>query len=556
MSAEVIKIDGAPGVGKSHSLLEAVEKETRSGLALNDFYYLTFTRSGREDTEESLLDLFPDADSEDVMARARTFHGCAWIACALNDFWCGKDDVDQVIEQDTDDDLYRRYASQNGMRYVGETNPLQKLSEGQELNGTADDLYAISDWLSLERRPIEQFHMAPTQVSLPRTTVEEFLKGWEEFKRTGRPDEGEPLFEHPDYVDAAIDREYLPDARVLFIDEFQDLSPQEYLLYKTWRDSGEIDRIYIAGDSNQSIYSFRAGTPRYFEETPVDDVQMLKKSYRCPEAIAGVASGILRACEETDPNGFSARRSGGLVEEMRMDSPTDLAKLVSELASQHAAEGGVMLLTRANYQVRALSKALRNGGVPYEYLGSKSSLWQDPLPDLLDVLRRLQTEVGGISKQEVELLMSHAPRYDTRRRRLGPAPLGVHPASDVRAAFDEYDTVAEIVPSLSLENKYWNQMLKNVLETDSEVEPDSVRVGTIHSAKGLEAPAVLLFDGYTSGLNSRYTNGDIRAEEHRLYYVGATRASEELYVVRDYFNGPTAPPLPEPLPEGWEVAVQ
>lgn len=554
MSAEVIKIDGAPGVGKSYTLREHLERELANGVSLQNIYYLTFTRSGRRDTEESLLDLFPDADPEDVTNRARTLHGCAWIACAYEGFWHDDDGVDQVIQRGNDDELYQKFASRHGMRYTGERNALQRLNEGGELKGTADDLFAINDWLTLERRPVEDFHKAPTQVSLPRDRVEGLLRAWEAFKMAGRPDEGVPVYEHGDYVDAAIDRDYLPDAEVLFIDEFQDLSPQEYLLFKKWRDSGHIKRIYIAGDANQSIYSFRAGTPMYFEKTPVDDTEVLKKSYRCPEAVVKVASGILDSCAETDSRGFSARRPGGVVETLRPDSRREFAATVSRLASRHGDGGGVMILTRANYQVRALSKALRKSGVPYEYLGAKNSVWQDPLPQLLGVLRRMREGAGGVSKDHADRLLSHAPRYKKRAERLGqPQMQGFYPAEDLRAVFDDFDRVEKIVPALSLENSYWNEMLSNALRADGGTDAAAVRIGTIHAAKGLEAPAVLLFDAYTSGLEERYRDGEITAEEHRVYYVGATRASEELYIVRDYFDGPTAPPLPDPLPTSWEV---
>lgn len=550
---EVYRVDGAPGVGKSHTLRQQAEKEADNGVGLDQMYYLTFTRSGRKDTVEELAKVFPDAEEDELWSRARTVHGAAWVACGRNGFWCEDDDVDQVIQRGDDDDVYRRFASRHGMRYVGETNLLRRAGEGKDTDGAADKLFAINDWLTLTRRPVGDFHKAPAQLPMPRSRVEELLEAWEAFKLEGRPDVGEPLYEHGDYVDAAIANEYTPDVQVLFIDEFQDLSPQEYLLFKTWRDSGWVDRIYIAGDANQSIYGFRAGTPRYFEETPVDDTTLLKKSYRCPAAITNVASGILESCDETDSKGFTARKDGGVVRSVRFDPGREFADFVSALAEKHADDGGVMLLSRANYQVKAIAKALRGHGVPYDYLGSNNSVWQDPLPELLTALRAMKTGGRGVSKEHAEELLSHAPRYQERARQLGD-PMGtVYKADELRAVFAEYDSVEEIAPALSLENKYRTELLHNAVKADGGATPDNVRVGTIHSAKGLEAGVVLLFDAYTSTLEDEYRNGNIQAEEHRLYYVGATRASERLYIVRDFFNGPTAPPLPDPLPASWEV---
>jgi len=46
----------------------------------------------------------------------------------------------------------------------------------------------------------------------------------------------------------------------------------------------------------------------------------------------------------------------------------------------------------------------------------------------------------------------------------------------------------------------------------------------------------------------RYQNGEMRAEEHRIYYVGATRAAESLHVVNGFFGGPRVPIFTDGLP--------
>src|SRR5699024_8421063 len=106
---------------------------------------------------------------------------------------------------------------------------------------------------------------------LPNSRVRDILRSWDAYKRNAEP----RRFEHHDYVDACLKRDYAPEVRLLCIDEFQDLSPVEYALYKLWRDSGEIDWIYVAGDVNQSIYSFRCATPFYLSATDVDGRQYL-----------------------------------------------------------------------------------------------------------------------------------------------------------------------------------------------------------------------------------------------------------------------------------------
>jgi len=71
------------------------------------------------------------------------------------------------------------------------------------------------------------------------------------------------------------------------------------------------------------------------------------------------------------------------------------------------------------------------------------------------------------------------------------------------------------------------------------IGPEAVRVDTIHASKGLEAPAVLLHTGYLSGLVTGLADPERMAEERRVYFVGATRASHAL-ILFDYI----APPWP------------
>ena len=54
---------------------------------------------------------------------------------------------------------------------------------------------------------------------------------------------------------------------------------------------------------------------------------------------------------------------------------------------------------------------------------------------------------------------------------------------------------------------------------------EGVHLGTVHSAKGMEFPVVILLDG---GWQTHYQND--REEERRLFYVGMTRARDSLVV--------------------------
>lgn len=88
-----------------------------------------------------------------------------------------------------------------------------------------------------------------------------------------------------------------------------------------------------------------------------------------------------------------------------------------------------------------------------------------------------------------------------------------------------YDTMAELLAELVLLN---SETSNRGEETASE---DCLRLSTIHQAKGLEFPVVFLI-GLAQGLfplKRAIEEGDID-EERRLFYVGVTRAKDELYL--------------------------
>jgi superfamily I DNA/RNA helicase len=63
------------------------------------------------------------------------------------------------------------------------------------------------------------------------------------------------------------------------------------------------------------------------------------------------------------------------------------------------------------------------------------------------------------------------------------------------------------------------------------VETPQVVVGTIHSVKGGQADVVYLFPDISQAGDAQYARGGVaRDSVIRLFYVGATRARERLYI--------------------------
>lgn len=559
----VTKLDGAPGVGKTTALFETVEDLAKDGYALDDILYLTFTRASRGEAREELGDVFTGAERRDVKKRALTVHGAALVAC-LVDGPIENPGV-QVITRDDDPDVYATFCRRNGLEFApDESDPFRDGAAETEPDASGNQLLAIAEFLALSRRPHKDFHRAPVSSPFSPSMTVELLEAWDAFKQAGTTfpnDDGDEItgsfYEHHDYVEEAIEWSLVYPGRALFIDEFQDLSPLEYSLYKKWRESGQFDRIYIAGDPNQSIYGFREANPYYFENTPVDDVMWRKESYRVREAPAAVARGVLDAHPATDPSGFhSASGDGGSARAASAASDAALAELVRRNRATHDGElADVFVLARTNRHVRAIGSTLRREGVPYTTLGVASDLWTGGLAGLYRALVRLR-DGEPVPALGVKALLDALPESarEGREEALG-GPLMwtefdeddhfIH--EDARSAFPEPPAqLAKQLPALA---PYRREAIVNALTAGESAPPHTVAIGTIHGSKGLEAPCVLLSDASSSAVeDAYYADKEAAAEEHRLYYVGATRCSETLVIVRDLFDGPVFPGFAGDIP--------
>lgn len=543
----VIKIDGAPGAGKTHTLTRKLREGKRDGLAPGGFWWLTFTRAGRDDVEPELRDVFPDAD--DVEDNARTLHSLALSLVIRNDLIdmdAAPDDAPGpiIVPGNYDDELdpFAHFCDVRGMRYDPDAADPRKLLAGEESTDyPGNKLFAINDYLRQTCKPAEKWRQAPIDIEIADSRVSALLEEWDEYKRDAFDWR---LFEHGDYVDLAYHSGVLPAVDVLLIDEFQDFAPLEYRLFKRWRDRGDMSRIFLAGDLNQSVYSFRGGTPHYFENTDIDELIDLKESYRCPAEIAAVGNAVLDAHTDTDPRGFEGRERGGNVRWRSITDKWDLRDAVIRSAERHTkSDTPVMLLTRTNGQLRKLTNDLRAVGVPFEVLGTYGGVWRGELRQMVAFLNNWRSNGGAFAYPNIRHVLNHLPDGDARRKRVGQRLGGILDRDAVAPAFEDFDGALEIAQHLQID-AWKRDVLTNAVDAPASLKPGEVKVGTVHTSKGLEAASVYLFATSSKRTNREYSrNPDAAAEEHRVYYVGSTRASEELNLVSEYFDGPTAQPI-------------
>lgn len=230
----------------------------------------------------------------------------------------------------------------------------------------------------------------------------------------------------------------------------------------------------------------------------------------------------------------------------------------------------VMAYLRLIYQPDDSASFERIANVPARGLGAKSLLnfhqWRVGVGySLFEGLKRIGECDNLIPKAAKSLaeLVDIIISYRTQMEELTPAALldsllrrldYMHYLSDgTPQAEARLENVKEL---LSVAEQYQSAGLAALLEEVSllsdldsaDFSGNSVTFMTLHSAKGLEFPAVFITgceEGVLPHSRALYDAGEME-EERRLMYVGMTRAKEELYLIhaveRTLFGGRTSNP--------------
>jgi superfamily I DNA/RNA helicase len=405
-------------------------------------------------------------------------------------------------------------------------------------------------------------------------TVRAFAERWEAWKRDNE------LVDFDDMIATAIDTDAYPETEpgVVLVDEAQDLSALEYRLVTAW--GKRAGALVIVGDPWQALYTWRGADPGLFNDpsVPRSRRKVLAQSYRVPARVHAVATEWVRHLESYEPIGYEPKTdSEGSVEVARVGSyrsPIDVVGLVRQIIGEGKS---VMVQAACSYMLSPTLRVLRDEGIPFANpWRTRNGAWNplgSPGASKLSTVERVLAfarlfapgrqdawspgevkrwtdlvKVGGVLKHGIKArldAMSEEARGDDDKAALNNAPMNY---GELVAVFaDEFrDRMAREFadcPEVALEWLRDNLKANRgrsarycidvaiKLGLDYLKEPPRVYVGTIHSFKGAEADAVILFpDLSDSGRNAWDTGGDGKDSVVRMIYVGLTRAKERLVV--------------------------
>jgi len=340
--------------------------------------------------------------------------------------------------------------------------------------------------------------------------------------------------------------------------------------------------VLIAGDDDQVVYAWQGADPNLLLDADCDEDVVLPNSYRLPSRILNVVNREIRHIEKRQEKDLKPRKEGGVVEGVENASMLELVRNVRRDVQDDA--GSIMVLFRARYQLFQFIEEFVDEGIPFKAL-TDQRLWTDRLTDYVRAVeafdadepltllqgRRLadmlqESTFGSNERDEfydfLEDCEEDAESDDIAEIELAPADV-----KEFAPFMPGPNSASDMVRKVT---SFQRKSIDSYFSGDhAGRDPNLVRVGTIHSAKGREADHVFVGTDLTekvveqmaatvSGHEEAPETDDSESDdqftkrtnpvplltdnERRVFYVGMSRARERLVLLENLIDGaPTVP---------------
>jgi len=434
---------------------------------------VSFTKAAVNEATSSASEKFGVGKNE--MKWFKTLHSLVFSSLGLN--------RDRVMS------VYKEFAKANGFT-------LSRKKEGIEAvfsERNADELVVYLKSL------VDATGMKPEDAARKWNLGNISLRRYDQFCRSLADWKKEKkLVEYSDMLSMFVAEGQPIDVDVAFIDEAQDLTPQQ------WKMVGIAFRharsIIIAGDDDQAIYRWAGADVECMLNISGKQI-VLDKSYRVPESVRQLARTIAcRIKTRKDKEWCSTGDEGellrnALLHRINIDS------------------GTWMLLGRTAMTLPLYKDELEKRGINYRINGEQAITTDEAV-----AYKTLQQLRAGnhVRAADARLLLKLSSIKQLKFRSANVC------ATDIGEWLCRDDLMLSMIKPSKL------RFMQRVDDMDNV----RVDVSTIHGVKGSEADNVVLSPALSTATTKALHNAAYADSEHRVWYVGATRARKRLFLLR------------------------
>lgn len=480
------KIFGPPGTGKTTTLLNYVDQYIKNGTPLNRIGYFAFTRKAANEAKNRMLERNPNIKRKELLY-FQTLHSLAFHTLGMSE-----ENVMQSVH-------YEQLGKDLNIRVVDDGD------ESGYLNFNSEYFKVINKARVKDISIEDEFNTNEWSREIDYETLDHIYLNYNHFKQAYNLDD------FTDMIYKFVEHEEkCKTFDVIFIDEAQDLSPIQWKMFDVLKQKSK--DIYLAGDDDQAIFAWAGADVDRFLNEPCDQEEILEESARVPLSVQNLSNIILeRIGTRKEKKYLPKKGSEGLVEEIYNMNHIDLTK------------DEWLILTRTTYRRDEVCKNLKQNNIFYKTKYGKS----------IDTkLYKAILTWGELCKGQQVSLSDIKDVYDFLFENFNEKKF----KNKTLVNMDDLGYSKDIIWYDIFVNADQNECfyIRNLLANGEKLSQEPrIEVSTIHGAKGGECDNVILvLDNSRKIRQSVELSIEKADEEHRVWYVGATRAKENLYLLK------------------------
>ena len=492
---KTMKILGPPGTGKTTKLLDIVAREMKDGVPPEKIAYVSFTRKAAKEAVVRAMDKFGFAAAD--FPYFRTLHSLCFRSNGVA--------PGMVFDQKK----MAEFGEWVGVKITGKIDMLEG-SFGHEVGDRC--VFAIN-MARLLQVPLREHYLANYD-DIEWEVMERVARGMDEFKQH------HTLLDYTDMILKFLSDDWQPDLEVVIVDEAQDLSPVQWTMVE--KLCGPAQRVYVAGDDDQAIYTWAGADVNAFINLPGEEI-VLDQSWRVPRAVQKVADEIVGRIKNRIPKKWAAR-----------DVEGEVIK-VSRLEDADYLGDDVLVLARNHFLFVGVVDYLRRKGIPYLINGypAVKATTRDAIV-AWESLRKGNTVLGEDVKGIYKLMSLNVGVARGFKTCQHLAPDHTVTLGDLKESYGLL-TDAGWKEALDLISERERVFIDTVVAAGRNFKDEpAVKLSTIHATKGGQADHVIVLQDMTKRTFAMAQQD--RDSEHRVWYVAVTRAKEKLTIVGPRMN--------------------
>jgi len=498
----LVRVSGPPGTGKSTYLLNIVDSLLSQGVSPDEIVYTTFTRAGAYEARDRAAARFKL--SAETLPYFRTIHSLCHSLMPST----------QVMQIRDWGMIARTLGVYFSVRMQADT---EQIPHGYTRGDSLLTLWSLMRVCrkSIDQVLLEQEMWIKGDRPVDKVELAHFIQSVTNYKAE---------FGKIDFTDML--ENWLRDGSdlkcdYLIVDEAQDLSPLQWeVMHKMGKHA---KKVWVAGDDDQCIHAWNGASTSHFIDLLAAENVVLPKSYRIPASVHRTATEIVSRISRRIPKEYLPRDEEGSTTE------------VSDLHSINMSEGTWFLLARntallgdyvdvckkKGYSFRHVLKSsddavYRQAAVTWNALCAGEAIGKDQTEAVISMISKKQIMWGakaGFSKNESQgsthtlqsLIEKYGLKCDKNTRWF--EALDLIP-EEIRTSLQKADSVEGLT-----------------------VQP-RILISTIHGVKGMEADNVVIRTDMQMPTFLGYQRRP--DDEHRVFYVGVTRAKKALWIYRSW----------------------